>query len=465
MANDPQPEHSEELSLGYLSPEQYFNATIKAVENLRWQLVSADNYTVVCHTPGGDPSFGESVSISILETHAVFHSRSVNEYYWTDNQNIINAQLFKNELEAVIEKNKQVERNLKPINRAKLGALVPSKAYTITPILIYLNVLIFLIMVASGVAPVNPTTDSLLAWGANFRPLTMNGQWWRLFTYMFLHAGILHLLMNTYALLYIGMFLEPLVGKFRFASAYIITGICAGLLSVTMHPVTVAVGASGAIFGMYGLFFSMLTTTYIEKTARNTLLKSILFFIVLNLMNGMKENIDNAAHIGGLVSGVIIGYIYYPGLQRADRIKKQMGLNALIAAAVILLSVLTLRNLTDDFTIYQKEMASFVSQEAMALEVFKMDANAPKEDILYNIKERGIYYWSENIKILDKVDSLDLPATLKDKNKKLREYCGLRIDIYKELYQQVSDSDYSNANDMRDKSAKIEKLIQDIKSQ
>jgi len=281
---------------------------------------------------------------------------------------------------------------------------------------------------------------------------------------MFLHAGILHLLMNTYALLYIGMFLEPLLGKFRFAAAYLLTGICAGLLSITMHSFTVAVGASGAIFGMYGLFVSMLTTTYIEKTARNTLLKSMLFFIVLNLVNGMKENIDNAAHVGGLVSGIIIGYIYYPGLQRMDSIKKQLGINAIIAAVVILLSVFTIHGLTDDFGIYQKGMASFFSQEAMALEVFKMNANAPKEDILYNIKERGIYYWNENIKLLDDLDKLELPNNIKEKDKKLREYCDLRIKLYQQLYQQVAENDYSNNDEIRARTTEIEKLIEDIKS-
>jgi len=176
MENNPQPEHIEELSLGFLTPKQYFNAAAKAVENLGWQIVSADSLTVTCHTPGGDLSFGESVTITVHDAVAVFYSKSVNEYYWTDNQNIINASLFKSQLSVVIEENNRIERNLKPLNRAKLGALVPSKAYSVTPVIIYLNVLIFLIMISAGVAPINPTTESLLAAGANFRALTIGGQ-------------------------------------------------------------------------------------------------------------------------------------------------------------------------------------------------------------------------------------------------------------------------------------------------
>jgi rhomboid protease GluP len=124
----------------------------------------------------------------------------------------------------------------------------------------------------------------------------------------------MHLIMNTFALLYIGMFLEPLIGKYRFLAAYILTGICAGLMSITMHPASVGVGASGAIFGMYGVFLSLLTTNYIQKSLRKTMLRSILFFVLLNLLYGLEGNTDNAAHIGGLLSGIIIGLLYRRGV-------------------------------------------------------------------------------------------------------------------------------------------------------
>ena len=79
-------------------------------------------------------------------------------------------------------------------------------------------------MAINGVNIMLPDNGSLLNWGANFRPMTLDGQWWRLLTNCFLHIGIFHLLMNMYALLYIGVLLEPLLGRTRFLSAYLLTG-------------------------------------------------------------------------------------------------------------------------------------------------------------------------------------------------------------------------------------------------
>ena len=124
------------------------------------------------------------------------------------------------------------------------------------------------------------------------------------------------------------------MGKFRFASTYLLTGVCAGLMSIAMHPNSVSIGASGAIFGMYGVFFSILTTSHIQKAQRTTMLRSILFFIVLNLMTGMQGNTDNAAHVGGLLSGIAIGYIYYPGIKQRSSINSQIVTSCIMAAVV-----------------------------------------------------------------------------------------------------------------------------------
>ena len=121
--------------------------------------------------------------------------------------------------------------------------------------------------------------------------------------------------MNMYALVYIGLLLEPYLGKTRLAVAYVLSGAAGGATSVFWHEVVVSAGASGAIFGLYGVFLAMLTTNLMEKSARKSLLISIGVFVFYNLANGMKAGIDNAAHIGGLISGLLIGYAYYPELK------------------------------------------------------------------------------------------------------------------------------------------------------
>ena len=133
-----------------------------------------------------------------------------------------------------------------------------------------------------------PDTSLLLEWGANYKPLTLNGEIWRLFTCIFEHIGIIHLVMNMYALLYAGIFLERLLGRIRFITAYIVSGICASMISLWWHHNVVSAGASGAIFGMYGVFLSLLLTNLIEKETRKSMLSSIGIFIGYNLLFGMR---------------------------------------------------------------------------------------------------------------------------------------------------------------------------------
>jgi len=463
MDADKIPEYTEEIETGRLKQEQFLTIAKQAMEYLRWPITSTADNTITCHTRGVGNAFGELITVKAEQGKAIFHSKPVNEYYWADNQNATNAELFKKAIAAAVEKNKKAERNLSSAKREKFGALIPSKTYLVTPLLVYINVLVFTWMLFLGISPLTPSAQSLLACGGNFRPLTTNGNWWRLLTYMFLHAGILHLLMNMYALLYIGMFLEPLLGKFRFAAAYLLTGVCAGLMSVAIHPYTVGVGASGAIFGMYGVFLAMLTTKHIEKTVRNTMLRSILFFVVLNLLYGAQGNIDNAAHVGGLLSGIAVGYAYYPGVAKYHSTGKQVGVTIVIATLVVLLSIFTLPRLTNDMLIYEQKIKRFAELESKALDVYKMDKNAPKDDILYSIRDKGIYYWNEDIKILEDLKKLDLPATVKEKNNKLLQYCKLRIEVYELLYKGIKEGKDTYSQTINDDNLKISKILEDLK--
>lgn len=331
-------EYVENVPLHQKDLNQSLAIAHKAVARLGWVVVVANDNSLICQTAAAGFYQGEIVTINVARGNATISSRPVNEYYWDDAQNQKNVAQFAAVVAALVAEQEKADRNLHPMHREPYGALVPSKSYQVTPYLVYANALVFVAMVVAGISPLHPTAQQLFVWGGNFRPAVADGEWWRLLTYMFLHGGAMHLLMNTFALLYIGMYLEPLMGKFRFASAYILTGICAGLLSITMHGFSVGVGASGAIFGMYGVFLSMLTTNHIQKTLRKTMLRSILFFVVLNLLYGLQGNTDNAAHIGGLLSGMIIGYVYYPGISKRAGTPKQLVTTAALAAATLALT-------------------------------------------------------------------------------------------------------------------------------
>jgi len=194
--------------------------------------------------------------------------------------------------------------------------LLPRPGYTVTPVIMDLNILVFLLMVLAGKGFISFQGSDLLAWGANYRPLTAGaGQWWRLLTSTFLHVGFVHLAFNMVGLLFVGIFLEPALGKGRMAAVYLLTGIGASLMSLWWHPATVSVGASGAIFGLYGVFLALLTTQFFPSVFKKSFMISVVVFVGGNLLMGLAGGIDNAAHIGGLISGFILGYVLYPGLK------------------------------------------------------------------------------------------------------------------------------------------------------
>jgi len=196
--------------------------------------------------------------------------------------------------------------------RALFSFFIPRQNYFLTPVLIDLNCIIFLVMFFSGLGFISFEPSVLIKWGGNYGPLTTNGEWWRLVTSTFLHGGILHLVFNMYALLFVGLFLEPVLGSIKLGVIYIITGTIASATSLWWHGNMVAVGASGAIFGMYGIFLAFLLTKMFPKNFGKVFLISTLLFIGYNLIMGLSGNIDNSAHIGGLLSGFIIGLCLYP---------------------------------------------------------------------------------------------------------------------------------------------------------
>lgn len=343
-----------------------------------------------------------------------------------------------------------------------LNFFIPRNEYFITPILININIIIFIVMAICGVSVFEPSARDLISWGADFGPLTLDHQWWRLITGTFLHIGIMHLLLNMYALMYIGLLLEPLLGKLKFAAAYLLTALVASVVSVIVHGFTVSAGASGAIFGMYGVFLSMLTTNIIEKTVRKQLLVSIGFFVIFNLLYGTKQGIDNAAHIGGLLSGFIIGYLYYPSLSKADN----KGLEVLSVMSITLVTLIcctvTYYRIPNVSATYDKKMKDFAIKESMALEVMQMPKNTAKDVLMSELKDRGLYYWNENIQIINSADSLDLPEPYKIHNNMLKKYCLLRINSYNLLYKQLQDSTTVKQADIDSVNHEITQIIDDL---
>lgn len=182
----------------------------------------------------------------------------------------------------------------------------------VTPLIIAINVALFAFLVARGADVVSPSTEALLAQGANYGPLTLAGAWWRLLTSTALHIGIIHLAMNMFVLAQIGPLVERMVGNLPFLLLYLVTGFLASIASLAWDPQVVSAGASGAIFGCYGLFIGMLLRNQaaIPPSVRGQMFKGVATFLVLNVVVGVSmTQLDQAAHVGGLVAGVLAGLV------------------------------------------------------------------------------------------------------------------------------------------------------------
>jgi rhomboid protease GluP len=192
----------------------------------------------------------------------------------------------------------------------------------VTYAIIAANVAVYLAMGVSGVSWTEPSIPDAIRWGADFGPLTLNGQWWRLFTSTFVHFGILHIAFNMWCLLDLGRSLEFLMGRKAFAATYLASGIAASMVSLWWRPLSVSAGASGAIFGVAGAFASYIFLKRVDliPQALKRIRNSLAFFIIVNLAWGAaRVGIDNSAHLGGLIAGAIVGAIVPPIVARRIR--------------------------------------------------------------------------------------------------------------------------------------------------
>ncbi|RYY19954.1 MAG: rhomboid family intramembrane serine protease, partial [Cytophagaceae bacterium] len=188
------------------------------------------------------------------------------------------------------------------------GLFWPSPPYVAVPLLIDLTVLVWLVMVGSGVSPTEPTGRQLAAWGSNVSSLTLHGQPWRLLTSLFVHGGAMHLALNMFSLWLLGLMLEQRVGAWRLLATYLASGLAASLATVWYHTGGInSTGASGAIFGLYGLMLVLLLSkkVVLDKSDRRAMLGLVLYLVLSNLISGITGNIDNIAHVGGLLMGLL----------------------------------------------------------------------------------------------------------------------------------------------------------------
>jgi rhomboid protease GluP len=216
----------------------------------------------------------------------------------------------------------------------------------VTYALIAINVLVFLVMLTQGAGLLHSPNDIQLNWGANFGPATQDGQWWRLGSAIFLHFGAMHLLLNSIALWDVGKLTERMFGPWRLLGIYLIAGLFGNILSLDIQGnEAVSGGASGAIFGLYGalLIFLWRERDFIDRREFKWLFGGAVGFSILTITLGfVMPGIDNAAHIGGFIAGIVASIIFArPINARAMPMRFSIG----AAVVVLLASTALLANL------------------------------------------------------------------------------------------------------------------------
>ncbi|HEY3315790.1 MAG TPA: rhomboid family intramembrane serine protease [Bacillota bacterium] len=149
--------------------------------------------------------------------------------------------------------------------------------------------------------------QNLIRFGAKYDVLIWSGQYWRLITPIFLHAGLIHLLFNSYALYGLGVGVEILFGRVRYLVIYLVSGVMSTVVSLIFSP-SLSVGASGAIFGLFGayVYFAISNRRRVGRSIWAAILPALLFNLAFGLVN---PGIDNYAHVGGLLGGIGVSYV------------------------------------------------------------------------------------------------------------------------------------------------------------
>jgi rhomboid protease GluP len=212
-----------------------------------------------------------------------------------------------------------------------------SSSMLVTQIIFGLNIAVFVVMLLAGVQMLgNPSVQDLVRFGANFGPYTLSGQWWRLLSCIFIHGGLLHIAFNMWCLWDLGRLAESIYGHWMFAAVYLISGLAASLGSIFWNPFTLSVGASGAIFGIAGALIASfyLGEFSLPKAAMSGMLRSVMLFVGYNLFFGaIVARTDNAAHVGGLLMGLLLGALIAKLAPRPETV----GLRLAIALVGLLL--------------------------------------------------------------------------------------------------------------------------------
>ncbi|SFJ20847.1 rhomboid protease GluP [Halobacillus dabanensis] len=283
---------------------------------------------------------------------------------------IVDFEVGETEIEAMLPYLKHQIVKQQQEQRKRVMSIFDYGKPRVTYFLLAINILIFLYIEWVGEST---SVLTLIEYGAKYNPAIIDGEWWRIATSMFLHIGVLHLFMNMFALFYLGTAVEKLYGTWRFVFIYMLSGLFGGVASFMLNP-HVAAGASGAIFGLFGalLFFGV----QYKQLFFRTMGWNLIFIVCLNIAFGLLvPQVDNGAHIGGMIGGFLATAIVRMPKQK----KPQMQIIALVTYGIALSSMFTIGHfgwMNGEQTLSQVQETQELNQQGAYEEVIEKTSEA-----------------------------------------------------------------------------------------
>ena len=338
----------------------------------------------------------------------------------------------------------------------------------VTKAIIAVNIVIFGLMVVRGVSPMMPAVNDLLDWGANYGPKTLDGDWWRLFTSMFLHVGVIHLGVNMWVLWQIGPLVERLVGNSGFLVMYVISGVGGSLASLAWQPATTSAGASGAVFGLFGglLGFVALSRHSIPTRLFKSLVSSALTFLVFNIVFGLSvPAIDLAAHLGGFLAGLICGLGLSQHVElEAGRRRPLRNLAVALGGAAALYGIWLLLpppapdivHITHQIEAVDRKGIDTFNDTVERLEKGELTADEAADVI----EQRILPPWREMVDLLNGLENI--PRGEQRRFTALTRYMSLRQESWQLWVEGLRGGDRDTQRKAKDKSTAAENALQEL---
>lgn len=459
-----------------LSNWEIFSIAENACKNLEWEYLVVDEKTFTATTPTNWTLNEEIITIQPENDMILFKSKSENLELLEAGRNQRNIdeellpafkkakeQLNTLQLQSASSTIKtETLKQLKTGNRIDTGKMTFGfRDHEVTFLLIALKVIFFIVMVLKGASFPDPSAADILSWGGSMRAYITGGEWWRLAVAIFVPVSFVQLIVNIVAIYFIGLMVESILGKAKFLIAFLTAGVLANFVSIIKYNDTVIAGASGAIFGLYGVFLAFATTRYINRRFPKVWLLSIVAYVVFSITISVSADVYNAINFSGLIAGICIGYAFYffhykRNIARAGGTRISVEI-LLVTALVIFLYVRSDRN---DSIRFEKAVMRLNRIEVKAMtQMQRLQYTKSNEEAATILRDSTLPEWQRFKTELNKTNKYKLNGELTAKRKLLNQYAGMRIKQTDLIYQSVKNSSNRYDSQIEMISDSIDKII------